>query len=142
VSGRVSEGRCLCGEVRVRAAGEPSHVTYCHCSDCRKASGAPTMVFAGYRAGEVEVNGEPKVYGSSPGIRRSFCGGCGTSLFYEDAERLPGEVYVAVGLFDDPGPFEPEEHSWDSRRPAWFRVHDDLPRYQEGPPWHGHGKSS
>lgn len=77
------------------------------------------MVFTGYRVGEVEVNGGPKVYDSSPGVHRSFCDGCGTSLFYEDEEeRLPGEVYVAVGVFDDPEPFEPEEHSWDSHRPA------------------------
>lgn len=137
MNGRVSLGRCLCGGVRVRVTGEPLHVAYCHCADCRKASGAPTMVFAGYRTGEVEVNGEPRTYGSSPGVRRSFCGGCGTSLFYEDRERLPGEVYIAVGLFDEPGRFVPEEHAWDSRRLAWLGIQDGLPRYDEGPPWHG-----
>lgn len=139
MSGRSAEGGCMCGGVRVRAVGEPLHVTYCHCPDCRKASGAPAMVFAGYDVGRVEVRGEVKVYDSSPGVRRSFCSGCGTSLFYEDVERLPGEVHVAVGLFDEPELFVPEEHAWDSRRPAWFRLQDDLPRHEQGPPWHEAG---
>jgi hypothetical protein len=41
----------------------------------------------------------PKVYESSLGIRRSFCGDCGTPLSYE-AERLPSEVYDMVGVLD------------------------------------------
>ena len=38
-----------------------------------------------------------------------LCADCGTSLSYED-ERLPGEVYLMLGAFDDPDPFEPEAH--------------------------------
>lgn len=129
---RVEGGGCMCGAVRVRATGDPFFVGYCHCSDCRKASGAPVMVFAGYEAGRVEVEGHPAVYGSSPGVRRSFCGGCGTSLFYED-EGLPGEIYVAVGVFDEPERFRPEHHGWMSQALHWLHIHDELPR---------HGKSS
>ncbi len=132
------EGSCLCGSIRVRASGVPLRVSYCHCRDCRRASGAPTMVFAGYRDGQVEVEGDPEVYGSSPGVRRSFCGGCGAALSFED-DRLPGEVYVAVGIFDEPERLEPEEHAWASRKPVWLRIYDDLPRHDKDPPWHEKG---
>ena len=74
--------------------------------------------------------GTPKVYESSPGVLRSFCGDCGTPLSYED-ERLPGEVYVMVGVFDEPEPFEPEAHDWVSQKAEWFDIRDDLPRYQK-----------
>lgn len=88
-------------------------------------------VFAGYPDDKFEVTrGEPRVYESSPGIRRSFCGKCGTSLTYVD-ERLPGEVYVTVGAFDEPGLFEPEVHSWSSQRLGWFHLADGLPRHEE-----------
>lgn len=92
-------------------------IIYCHCRDCRKSSGASVSPFAGYGSEQVETEqGMPKVYESSHGVRRSFCGDCGTPLSYED-ERLPGEVYVMVGAFDDPEPFEPEVHHWISRKP-------------------------
>jgi hypothetical protein len=119
----------MCGAVRIRASGSPLGVPYCHCGDCRKSTGAPVALFAGYAAGQVEVErGAPQVYESSPGVRRSFCGGCGTSLFYED-ERLPGEIYVHVGVFDDPARFEPTAHSWYARRLGWMEMADDLPRH-------------
>ena len=34
-------GGCRCGAVRFEASGEPFCATYCHCSDCRTAPGAP-----------------------------------------------------------------------------------------------------
>jgi len=50
------------------------------------------------------AQGMPKVYGSSLGIRRSFCGDGRTPLSYE-AERLPSEVYDMGGVLDNPEPF-------------------------------------
>jgi hypothetical protein len=115
----------------VRTTGSPSFVVYCHCRDCRRSSGAPVSLFAGYRTEQVELpGGRPKGYESSPGVHRSFCGTCGTPISFED-ERLPGEIYLPVGIFDDPEAFEPEEHEWWSLRPRWFDVRDGLPRHEE-----------
>ena len=59
----------------MRVYGRPdAGVIYCHCRDCRKSSGTPVSLFAGYRVQKVEIEqGTPKVYESSPGVRRSFC---------------------------------------------------------------------
>jgi hypothetical protein len=112
----VARGGCRCGAVEVRATGSPTVVVYCHCRDCRRSSGAPVSLFAGYRAERVELpGGRPKGYESSPGVYRSFCGTCGTPISFED-ERLPGET---------------EEHEWWSRRLRWFDVRDGLPRHEE-----------
>ncbi len=46
-------------------------------------------------------------------------------------ERLPGEIYVPVWVFDEPEEFEPEMHGWISQRLGWLDLRDDLPRYQE-----------
>ena len=128
--GRVAEGGCRCGAVRLRAAGPTSTVVYCYGVDCRKSSGAPVSLFAGYRTGQVEMDlGAAGVYVSSPEVVRSFCATCGTPLSYEDG-RLEGEVYVHVGIFDDPEPFVPEAHSWVSQKPGWLVIRDDLPRHE------------
>jgi hypothetical protein len=121
-------GGCMCGAIRVQTAGRPVAVVYCHCRDCRASNGAPISLFAGYRTERVEWSrGEPKGYRSSETVVRSFCPDCGTPLSYED-ERLPGEVYLPVGIFDDPEAFQPEAHNWVTQRLLWFDVRDDLPR--------------
>ena len=129
MSGRVEEGGCQCGAVRIRVREEPTTVVYCHCRDCRKANGAPVSLFVGYLAEQIETQrGTPRSYESSPGVRRSFCGECGSPLSYED-ERLPGEIHIPVGVFDDPEVFEPGAHSWASQQLSWFELGDDLHRH-------------
>lgn len=88
-----SGGGCRCEAARIKVSGEPSEgVIYCHCRDCRRSSGAPVSLFAGYRTEQVEIKrGTPKVYESSSGVSQSFCGDCGTPISYED-ERLPGDL--------------------------------------------------
>lgn len=126
----VFKGGCFCGAVRIRAEGEPLGVPCCHCKDCRRWSGAPVSVFAGYRVERVEiVMGTPQAYESSPGVKRSFCGECGSALFYEDGQ-LPGETYIAIGVFDKPEQFEPDSHSWSSQSLGWLGLRDELPRHE------------
>lgn len=121
----------MCGDIRFRMVGEPESVPYCHCEDCRRWSGAPVSLFVAYRAERMEIlRGEVAVYVSSPGVRRLFCGRCGASLVYED-ERLPGEMYVSVGAFDEPERFRPTGHGWVAHGYSGLRITDDLPRSGE-----------
>ena len=128
--GRAAEGGCRCGAVALSAREESKVVVYCHCRDCRRSSGAPISLWAGFRSERVELTrGEPTVYESSPGVRRSFCGTCGSPVSFED-EQLPGETYLPGGVFDDPEAFEPGGHDWVSLRLRWFDVADGLPRHE------------
>ena len=74
-------GGCICGAVRLRTAGVPQVVAYCHCRDCRASNGAPMSLFAGYGAEQVEWSqGERQGYRSSATVVRSFCRGCGRPI--------------------------------------------------------------
>ena len=73
---------------------------------------------------------EPETYVSSSGIKRKFCGSCGTSFSYED-EKLPGEVYLSVGVFDEPEKFEPQGHSWFSSKVSWLHIEDAASQFEE-----------
>lgn len=123
-------GACLCGGFRFAARGEPTYRAYCHCVDCRRSTGAPVSMLVGYRSEEVEFTGEePEKYRSSEGVTRAFCGACGGSVSYED-ERLPGEIHLHAGLFDDPESFPPLTHSWHSQAIGWLRIEDQLSRHE------------
>ena len=79
------EGRCRCGDIRFEISGQPVLVEYCHCRSCRHSAGAPLMAWAGYRRDDFSMlSGAPTVHESSSGVKRSFCGCCGTSLTLTD----------------------------------------------------------
>ena len=106
-------------------------VEYCHCENCRKSCGSVVSVLAGFRRGGFEIlRGIPTYYDSSESVERSFCGICGSPLFYENSE-YPDEVYISLGSFDQPEELPPDRHVWESDRIAWYQIDDGLPQYKQ-----------
>jgi len=127
-------GRCLCGDVTFEFEGEPNWVAHCHCESCRRTCGAPVTTFiAVARSGARYPKAQPAVFGSSPGVRRHFCGKCGSPLAY-DADDYPHEIHFYVAALDNPNDYEATKHVFAREQLDWFEVHDDLPRLAtEGP---------
>ena len=122
-------GTCRCGDIRFEVSAAPVLIEYCHCRSCRHSAGAPLMAWAGFRRGDFSfTRGAPTTHESSPGVGRTFCGRCGSSLTLTD-ERFPAEVYVALAAFDDAQAPSPEIHIWRSQRLPWLETTDALPRY-------------
>lgn len=122
------EGGCLCGAVRYRIAEPARFSSMCHCRSCRLATGAPAAAFVGVERGQYEeLRGNPRVFISSPGVRRGFCAACGTSLTYE-GDAWPGEIHIYTATLDDPAAFPPTAHTYTVDRIAWFDPDDGLPR--------------
>ena len=129
-----AEGGCLCGAVRYGATAAPDYVAYCHCTSCRKATGAPAVVYATYLERDVSfTKGERKSYESSPGVQRTFCESCGTPLSYE--AEWNGDIVVGffVGTLDDPSRFPAQKHVAHGERVSWFDASDSLPRFKTFP---------
>ena len=127
------EGGCRCGAVRYRADGGPLWVSHCHCTECRRSSGAPVSTFVGVRTDAFAfATGTPASYESSPDVWRKFCGACGTALTYE-AAVYPGEVHIMAGTLDAPASLAPERHVFDRDRLPWLALADDLPRHDTLP---------
>lgn len=121
-------GGCRCGVVRFEASAEPHHVSYCHCADCRRASGAPVSAFVGFRADAVSFSGEaPKVF-ENGAASRSFCGNCGTPLAYVD-ERLENQVWFMLGAMDEPANYKPTLHAYVREQLRYVHMPDGLPRH-------------
>lgn len=127
----VFNGGCRCGAIRYRAAGFPVMVEYCHCDSCRKSSGSAISVLAGFSRNEFEIlSGLPTYYASTPVVKRSFCGICGSPLFYENQD-YPDDIYISVGSFDQPRELPPDRHVWVSERISWHQIKDGLPQYDQ-----------
>ncbi len=120
-------GGCFCGKVRYEAGGTLFHETLCHCTDCRRAAGAPAVAW--FSVGRTEFRftaGEPRVFRSSDRAIRRFCPDCGTQLTFE-ADALPDEVDVTTASLDEPDGVPPRDHSHAGSRVAWDELSSAIP---------------
>ena len=69
----------------------------------------------------MRFTGDLSHFESSPGVRRGFCGRCGSTLTYE-GDRWPGEIHLHVGAFDDPGTLAPTGHAFADERLSWLKL--------------------
>lgn len=128
------QGECHCGAVRYEVAGEPQHVALCHCSDCRKSSGAPMVAWAAFTEDQFKlVEGEPVTFNSSGSAMRSFCPKCGSGLYYRNAEFLPGIVDIQSATLDDPEALPPGAHIQTAERIGWMETAHSLPAFERFP---------
>lgn len=128
-------GGCHCGAIRYEVEGEALTHALCHCSDCRRHSGAPMVGWAMYPQEAVNIiQGSPKVYVSSLHGRRQFCSDCGTGLFYSNAEVLPGLIDVQTATFDNPDAVPARVHIQVAERIGWMERAHELPQFSRYPP--------
>ena len=49
-------GRCYCGGITLSAQESPQTIAYCHCTDCRRITGAPVAAFAAFAENAVRAS--------------------------------------------------------------------------------------
>src|SRR3954462_1544218 len=92
------QGGCACGTVRYRLLSAPFDTGWCHCTICRRVSGAPAMVFSTVPAGDFVITAGEDAIGTvrlTAFGRRRFCTICGTPLTIE-AEFQPEMIDFTV----------------------------------------------
>jgi hypothetical protein len=123
------KGSCACGVVRFEMDAVRS-MTHCHCSNCRKLTGASFATYVHVEKDKFRwLGGEHTVrrYESAPGSFRSFCSTCG-SLVPGQAPYLP-TVSVPAGLLDDDPGVRPRLHVFTSSKAPWWEINDGLPQH-------------
>jgi hypothetical protein len=121
-------GGCYCGKVRYEAAGEPFEQAVCHCSMCRRTTGAPMVAWFGIRAADFRFTaGEPRSFRSSAKVTRAFCPDCGAQLTFK-VDGLD-EIDITIASLDEPDAVPPLDEIWAADRVRWIDHIGDLPRY-------------
>ncbi|MEM1432337.1 MAG: GFA family protein [Pseudomonadota bacterium] len=118
--------RCYCGASQLSIKGPPETVAYCHCTDCRRWTGAPVAAFAAFAKTAV-MAGLPGTARKVGGVRRWNCAACGSPLGAA-FDYLPDQIYVPVGIIDQADKLSPDLHSHHASRLPWLHIRDDLPR--------------
>jgi hypothetical protein len=134
----VLRGGCLCGGVRYECAGDPANASYCHCDDCKRATGGPYTVGVLVRAADLrilcgQVKGYTTIADSGRKITREFCPNCGSPLFTR-AEKGPDSVFLKAGSLDEPELVKPSCQTWTKRAVPWAYIDKKLPCFRESRP--------
>src|SRR5262249_34986964 len=123
-------GGCLCGSARYRLDARPLGGNACHCDDCKKLSGATSIVMLlAAREGFVHEQGEVSRYRKRADSGREIdivrCTACGVRLWHEPLSS-PHLVFVAAGTLDNPSWAVPASHIWIGKAASGMRFEDDA----------------
>ncbi len=127
---RTLSGKCLCGAVHYEVADEFAYALNCHCSNCRRTTGAAFKPLAGIKRHKLRVTkGEPDLmlYGDATN-HDAHCKRCGSLLY--SLVRDGAFVHLAMGTLRDDPTMRPTAHIFTGLKAPWFTISDDLPQYE------------
>ena len=103
------EGGCFCGSIRYRFPINDYPSSNCHCSMCRRISGAPFVPWLAIPKNSFSyAAGLPKKLVSSSHGTRYFCKACATPLTCL-LDEYPKYVYITICSLDNPQDFKPKD---------------------------------
>ena len=131
-------GGCLCGAVRYSINAPLKNVIACHCSHCRKISGAGSSHNAPVPTSALTITaGSPKQYAdtadSGNRLYRFFCGECGSSLFSR-REKMPEMTVLKVGSLDDASGLSLVMNIWTDSALPWMHIDPALEKFAKNRP--------
>ncbi|MGB5096950.1 MAG: GFA family protein [Porticoccaceae bacterium] len=112
-------GGCFCGALRYRI-DQVAQVANCHCSMCRRTSGAPFVSWRVVPDHFAYTQGTPTHLKSSPRGDRYFRAVCGTPVACV-VENQPDPIDITLGSLDHRNAFTPaiDVHQ---RGPHWIEI--------------------
>src|ERR1700679_3829022 len=128
---RTLSGTCLCGKVQYEVEDEFRYALNCHCSQCRRTTGAAFKPFAGIERGKLRITGGADcllIYGEES-AHDAHCGNCGSLLY--SLVREAQFVHVTLGTLVDSPSIRPSAHIYVGSKAAWYTITDDLPQHHE-----------
>lgn len=126
------KGSCLCGEVVYTIHSQILGINFCHCTQCRKASGSAFGTSAAVKREGFEISRGHEhlaAYESSPGKNRFFCKHCGSPLFSK--REGAATLYVRLGTLDDDPIARPDVHIHVASKAPWYKINDEIPQLDE-----------
>ena len=125
---------CLCGTVHLHLPDQFDYMGNCHCSECRKFSGADYAPVGGLDGDKVTIaRGEQAIsrYQKSPETTLAFCSQCGASLFSQ--KHSSGKINLRLGILDDVPTQQPSFHIFVGSKAPWHQIDDDCPQFETRP---------
>ena len=125
------KGSCLCGALSYEVEGELEGVWMCHCSNCRKTSGAmgnTILIVPRDRFRWLTGEDHRITYSVRPTYSITRCKTCGTPLPADEDEK---NIYLTAGTLDEPLGAGIKSHIFYASRADWERDNRDVRYFVE-----------
>lgn len=131
-------GGCLCGAIRYTVSAPLHNVIACHCTHCRKISGAGSSHNAPVATSSVNFTaGTPKKYAdtadSGNTLYRYFCENCGSSIMSQRS-KTPEMSVLKVGTLDDASGLKLAMNIWTDSALPWMHLDPAIERHPKNRP--------
>ncbi|KAJ5743034.1 hypothetical protein N7533_010136 [Penicillium manginii] len=123
----MASGSCACKYIKYTASVPPTRLVNCHCTTCRKQSGAPYLAFVHFPTGSIQWQTNPTEWKSSDTASRTFCPRCGSVLSMK-VDSMSDVEGVAAGTLDDDvkGRIPPASaHIFLAEKASWYELPED-----------------
>jgi hypothetical protein len=138
-----AEGSCFCGKVTFRAARPAHWIGHCHCTQCRRISGAAFVTWAGFKTDDYAIHDPEGLFRrySSGRAERGICSGCGSPFYFRydrpHADAKDGwdkGVFFTLANINPPFNQKPECHIYYEDHAKWLDHFEDLPKFDWSSP--------
>jgi len=128
---QILRGSCLCGAVQYSVKDEFRYALNCHCSQCRRATGAAFKSFGGIEREKLTVTtGKHDLLFFGEKLSHDVrCRKCGSFLY--SLVRNGAFVHVTFGSLMDSPTIRPTAHIFVGSKAPWFQITDELPQHVE-----------
>jgi hypothetical protein len=122
-------GSCLCGLVAYEVPDSFEYSLYCHCSKCRRATGAAAKPFAAIKSDRLRfASGGDHVMRFGGGTNHdAHCERCGSLLY--SLVRNGTYLHVTLGTLIDSPSIRPTAHIFVGSKAPWDDICDGLPQF-------------
>jgi len=128
------KGSCFCGDVSFELSGDVPDLYQCHCSLCRKVTGAAANAACVVLAARFAwLSGIERIasFVSDSGYRTDFCSHCGSPLPNPTTDGQ--SFWIPVGLCDEKTNARVTRHIFVASKADWDEIGGSAPQFEERP---------
>ena len=115
-------GGCFCGAIRYRVGDGEYPTANCHCTMCRRTSGAPFVTWFVVPNAEFRyTRGKVTLLESSDKGKRYFCNQCGTPIACITSVH-PDVIDITLGSLDEPEALTPKFEVFTETQLPWVHA--------------------
>jgi hypothetical protein len=122
-------GQCRCRAVSYEVADAFAYALYCHCSNCRRATGSAFKPLAGIHIEDIRISdGADQIMTVGDPLQPYVhCAKCGSLLYA--VVRDGAYAHVTMGTLVDTPSIRPTHHIFVGSKAPWYEITDTLPQY-------------